>query len=302
MTEKILEHLKSQQQTLLELEDELEIEISRVIALKNSISPELIEEIEKIEEGLYVEVKMIHETKKNIDSILTEVENLSLSDDDSTKNKDLKDIKADVDKYKKRSEKLAKQLIQANDEIEELTNKMEENLKERENKLKNEFINKLKDKDQGLNEKLMEAQRREENLLEELEIIKSQQKQLEQQDQDTQDPENLERVRNFFEKKIKNLKKTMSEEFSQREKAIAEKAIVVYNKKKEKIYNSAIKQVLSMPTQPPEVEELLGSLRENLNLSEDVYTSENFFLCEDCGEVIHISNPTCPNCNAKYEI
>ena len=70
MAEELQEQLELQQQILVELEDELEMEISRVIALKNKIDPELIEELERVEEGLYVEVKMINETKNHVDSII----------------------------------------------------------------------------------------------------------------------------------------------------------------------------------------------------------------------------------------
>ena len=45
---------------------------------------------------------------------------------------------------------------------------------------------------------------------------------------------------------LKNLKKTMSEEFKVREKEIAKKAIVVYNKKKENIYKSVVKDILKI--------------------------------------------------------
>ena len=89
MAEEISEQLDMQEQTLIELEDELEMEISRVIALKNSIDPELIDELEKIEEGLYVEVKMIHETKKNIEGILNRIK----SQEESKNGLDLADKK-----------------------------------------------------------------------------------------------------------------------------------------------------------------------------------------------------------------
>ncbi len=295
MIKKIHEQLDQQQQTLIELEEELEMEISRVISLKNSIEPELIEDIEKIEEGLYVEVKMIHETKKNIEKIL---KSLKLEDGTGSAvelldKKEIEKLQGDVEKYKKRSEKIAKQLIQANEEIEELNNKMELELKDRENKLKNELINKLKDKDRNINEKLMEAQRREEQLLRELEGYKA---------QDHHGTGEVERVKGFFDKKIKNIKKTLTDEFTKREKEIAEKAIVVYNKKKEKIYYSAIREALNLKNRPPEVDELLSSLRDVLNFADDVYGPENFFICEKCGDVIHISQSKCPTCKMKFKI
>lgn len=296
MAEEISEQLDMQEQTLIELEDELEMEISRVIALKNSIDPELIDELEKIEEGLYVEVKMIHETKKNIEGILNKLKSQQEGKDglDLADKKTLEESKADIEKYKKRSEKLAKQLIQANDEIEQLNNKMASEIKESESKLKNEFINKLKEKESDISDKLMEAKRREEKLLTEVEALKSTAK--------GTDAEEIERVKKFFDKKMQNLKKTMTDEFSQREKEIAEKAIVVYNKKKEKIYETAVKEALGMNERPPEVDMILKVLRGILNLAEDVYDPENFFLCEDCGEVIHISQPKCANCKTEYEV
>ena len=292
MVEDIGEQLNIQEQTLIELEDELEMEISRVIALKNSIDPELIEDLEKIEEGLYVEVKMIHETKKNMEKIIKLFKNEGGSKDGVEiidKNK-LEAIRLEVNRYKKRSEKLAKQLIEANEEIEQLNNKMEDEIKKTESKLKNDFINKLKDKDQNLNDKLLEAKRREEELQKELEALKN---------QDAAGSEEVARIKEFFDKKIKNLRKTMTDEFIQREKGIAEKAIIVYNKKKEKIYETAIKEVLKMKNRPPEVVRLLLALRKILNLAEDVYSPENFSICNNCGEVVHISQENCPNCNVK---
>lgn len=294
MEEDISEQLDMQEQTLVELEDELEMEISRVIALKNSIDPELIDELEKIEEGLYVEVKMIHETKKNIDNILKAIKNqkgsgkgLELVDKKTTE-----ENQAEIEKYKKRSEKLAKQLIQANDEIEELNRKMDSELKTRESELKNEFINKFKQKESDVSDEIMKVKRREEELLKELKVLKN----------NSADSEELERMKTFFDKKIQNLKKSMADEFSQREKGIAEKAIIVYNKKKEKIYKTAIKEALAMGNRPEEVDIILTGLRDVLNMAEDVYGPENFFLCEECGEVIHISTPTCPKCKTKYEL
>lgn len=289
--ENIKKQLDQQQQTLIELEDELEMEISRVISLKNSIDPELIEDLEKIEEGLYVEVKMIHETKKSIDKILKELKlNEGTDKLGPADKKEIEKYKTDADKYKKRSEKIAKQLIQANEEIEELHNNMEKELKKRENQLKNEIINKLKDKDRDINEKLIEAQKREEQLKGELEMLKS---------QDNQDSEDAERMKNFFEKKIENVKKTMTEEFNKREKDITEKVIVAYNKKKEKIYNNTVKEALILKNRPIEVDNLLRSLRDGLGLAEDVYGPENFLLCTNCGDVIHISQSKCPTCKTK---
>jgi hypothetical protein len=294
MEEDITEQLDMQEQTLVELEDELEMEISRVIALKNSIDPELIDDLEKIEEGLYVEVKMIHETKKNIDSILKAIRNqkgsgkgLELID-----KKTMEETQAEIEKYKKRSEKLAKQLIQANDEIEELNRKMDSELKTRESELKNEFINKFKQKESDVSDEIMKVKRREEELLKELEVLKN----------NSADSEELERMKTFFDKKIQNLKKSMADEFSQREKGIAKKAIIVYNKKKEKIYETTITEALAMGNRPEEVDLILTRLRDVLNMADDVYGPENFFLCEECGEVIHISTPTCPNCKTKYKI
>ncbi|WP_455392629.1 hypothetical protein [[Eubacterium] cellulosolvens] len=298
MVEEISEQLNMQEQTLIELEDELEMEISRVIALKNSIDPELIEDLEKIEEGLYVEVKMLHETKKNIEKILK-----SLKDQDSkikglelVDKKKLEEQQLEIDKYKKRSEKLAKQLIQANEEIEDLNQKMESELKKRESILKNEFINKLKDRDNNINEKILESKRREEELLKELEVYRT------SSDQNKKAAEEVERVKNFFDKKIQNIKKTMQDEFRRREKNIAEKAIVVYNKKKEKIYQNAIKEALSTNDRPAEVDAILSSLREVLNLADEVYSPDNFFLCKSCGEVLHISQSKCPKCKTKYKL
>ncbi len=295
MVELIREKLDQQLQTLIELEDELEMEISRVISLKNSIDPELIEDIEKIEEGLYVEVKMIHETKKGIENIIK-----NLKDEDGKEKNlvlieknEVDNLKNEIEKYKKRSEKIAKQLIEANEEIEELNNNMEKELKNREGKLKNELINKLKDKDITLNEKLMEAKHREEELLNELKGLKAQQ---------SKESGDIGRMKAFFDKKIQNIKKTMNDEHKQREKEIAEKAIIVYNKKKEKIYNAAIQEALNMNDRPEEVELILKSLRDALDLADDVYSPENFFLCENCGEALHISQNKCPSCNTKYKI
>jgi DNA repair exonuclease SbcCD ATPase subunit len=284
MVELIGEKLDQQLQTLIELEDELEMEISRVISLKNSIDPELIEDIEKIEEGLYVEVKMIHETKKGIEKIIK-----NLKDDDGTEKNlvlietnEVDNLKADVEKYKKRSEKIAK-----------LTNNMDKELKKRESKLKNELITKLKDKDTSLNEKLMKAKYREEELLNELEGLKA---------HESKGSDDIGRMKAFFDKKIQNVKKTMTDEHKQKEKEIAEKVIIVYNKKKEKIYNSAIQEALKMSNRTEEVELILKSLRDALDLADDVYVPENFFLCEKCGEAIHISQNKCPACNTKYKI
>ena len=294
MEEDITEQLDMHEQILVELEDELEMEISRVITLKNSIDPELIDELEKIEEGLYVEVKMIHETKKNIDNILKTIKNQKGSGKglELVDKKTLEKNQAEIEKYKKRSEKLAKQLIQANDEIEELNRKMDFELKQRESELKNEFINKLKQKESDVSDEIMKVKRREEELLKELEVLKN----------NSTGSEELERMKTFFDKKIQNLKKSMAEEFSQREKGIAEKAIIVYNKKKEKIYEAAIKEALAMGNRPEEIDMILTRLREVLNMADDVYGPENFFLCEECGEVIHISQPICPKCKTKYKL
>jgi len=276
MMDDIKNQLDQQQQTLVELEDELEMEISRVISLKNKMDPELIEDLEKIEEGLYVEVKMIHETKKSIEKILKDIKLDEGSDKLGPEDKnEIEKYKTEADKYKKRSEKIAKQLIQATEEIEELHNNMEKELKKRENQLKNEIINKLKDKDRDINEKLIEAQKREEQLKSELEMLKS---------QDNQDSEDAERMKSFFDKKIKNIKKTMTEEFNKREKDITEKVIVAYNKKKEKIYYNTVKEALMLKNRPIEVDNLLRSLRDSLGLAEDVYGPENFILCTNCGD------------------
>jgi hypothetical protein len=292
MLEEFKAQLNQQQQTLVELEDELEMEISRVIALKNKIDADLIEDIEKIEEGLYVEVKMINETKKNVDTILKKL---------VTKNGDDKEIvmfdktefdkkEAELEKYKKRSEKLAKQLIESNEEIERFNDEMDKKLKDRESQMKNELINQLKDKDRLINERLIESKKRESGLMNELESLKT---------MGPQNSEDVERVKSFFDRKIKNIKTTMSEEFKLREREIAEKAIVAYNKKKEKIYNTIIKEVLGMESNSPEVDQLLTAVRESLNLAEDVYTLENFILCENCGEAVHLSQSKCPSCKFK---
>ena len=294
MMDDIKNQLDQQQQTLVELEDELEMEISRVISLKNKMDPELIEDLEKIEEGLYVEVKMIHETKKSIEKILKDIKLDEGSDKLGPEDKnEIEKYKTEADKYKKRSEKIAKQLIQATEEIEELHNNMEKELKKRENQLKNEIINKLKDKDRDINEKLIEAQKREEQLKSELEMLKS---------QDNQDSEDAERMKSFFDKKIKNIKKTMTEEFNKREKDITEKVIVAYNKKKEKIYYNTVKEALMLKNRPIEVDNLLRSLRDSLGLAEDVYGPENFILCTNCGDVIHISQSKCPTCKTELEL
>jgi DNA repair exonuclease SbcCD ATPase subunit len=290
MLEDIQSQLGVQQQTLMELEEELELEISRVIQLKNKLEPDLIEELEKIEEGLYVEVKMIHETKLSVNTIMEKIKN-DINSNPGVIGVDQKNIElteAELEKYKKRSEKLVKQLIQANEEIEELTNKMESKMKEREGEMKNELINKLKDKERIMNEKLFQTQRRVEELNNQLEAFKR---------QPTRDPEELERMKVFFDKKIKNLKKTMTDEFKKREREIALKAIVVYNKKKENIYKSVLKELLNSDDHSPESETFLFYLRSSLDLADDVYSIENFSLCNFCGEVVHISQSNCPNCN-----
>lgn len=295
MINEINDQLDQIDQTLIELEDELEMEISRVISLKNSIDPELIEDLEKIEEGLYVEVKMINETKKNIEIVI----NTFKREDGSKRNVEMVDSKeiqkyvAEVDKFKKRSEKLAKQLIIANEEIEEMNSKMEKELKKSESKMKSDLINTLQDKERNINEKLMEAKRREEKLVSELEALKN---------KDIGGSEEVGRMKVFFDKKIRNIKDSLSKEATRREREIAKKAIVAYNKKKEKIYNTVIKDALVMEDRPAEVDEILTTLRNILNLAEDVYGPENFFLCGGCGEAVHISQNKCPNCNAKFEI
>jgi hypothetical protein len=292
MVEDFIEQIKNQEETLIELEDELEMEISRVIALKNSIDPELIEDLEKIEEGLYVEVKMISETKKHIDNILNNFKNPdgSLRNGSFINQVEIEGYMKDIDKYKRRSEKLAKQLIQANEEIENMNIKMKAEIKAKEHKLKNEFINQMKEKENNTSNQIMDAKRREEELIRELEGYRS---------AGEQGGEEMERMREFFDKKIQNIKNTMSEDFTKREKNIAEKAIVVYNKKKEKIYTSAMKDVLSMNSRPSEIDQLLQTLRVELSLADDVYDIENYFLCNKCSEVIHISQSKCPNCKAK---
>jgi hypothetical protein len=108
-------------------------------------------------------------------------------------------------------------------------------------------------------------------------------------------------MKEFFDKKINNTKKTMQAEFSQREKNIAEKAIVVYNKKKEKIYIRAIREALVMNNRPAEVDAILNSMREELSLADEVYAPENYLLCEKCNEVVHVSQTKCPNCNTKVK-
>ena len=295
MVEDFIKQLDIQEQILIELEDELEMEISRVIALKNSINPELIEDLEKIEEGLYVEVKMIAETKKNIDILIKKFKN----DDGTPKDiqliekPDIDKHQTEVDKYRKRSEKLAKQLITANEEIETLKNKMDSEIKNRENMLKDEFITKLQEKDRNINEKLMEAKRREEQLATELASIKT---------QGYPDSEELERMKEFFDKKIKNIKKSMKDEFSKREKEIAEKAVTVYNRKKERVYEACIKNILNMNNHPPEADAILNIIREQLNLLDNVYDLDNYSLCESCGEAVHFSQTKCPNCKAKFKV
>jgi hypothetical protein len=289
MSDELRNQLDLQQQTLMELEEELELEISRVIQLKNKLEPELIEEVEKIEEGLYVEVKMIHETKMNVNSLIeTLKENGGTLNPDELNNKELEKIQFELDKYKKRSEKLVKQLIQANEEIEDLTTKTEKTLKEREHEMKNELINQLKEKERLMNEKIFDSQRRVEELSKQLEMFKR---------NTPTDPNEVNRMKEFFDKKIQNLKKNMTKEFKEREKEIAQKAIVVYNKKKENIYKTAVKEILKNDNNSPESESLLAFLRQLLDLADDVYGTENFSLCNFCGEVIHISQSKCPNCN-----
>ena len=291
MIDEIHDQLDQIDQILIELEEELEMEISRVISLKNSIDPELIEDLEKIEEGLYVEVKMINETKKNIEIVINEFK----EEDGSKRNVEMVDSKeiqkyvAEVDKFKKRSEKLAKQLIIANEEIEEMNSKMEREVKKRETKMKSDLINTLQDKDRDINGKLMKAKRREEQLVSELQGLKN---------KDASGSEEVGRMKVFFDKKIRNIKDSMSKEARRREREIAKKAIVAYNKKKEKIYTAALKDALVMENRPAEVDEILASLRNILNLAEDVYSSENFFLCGGCGEAVHISQNNGPNCYA----
>jgi hypothetical protein len=295
MIDKINEELDQIDETLIELEDELEMEISRVIALKNSIDPELIEDLEKIEEGLYVEVKMINETKKNIEIVINEFKNKNGSKRkvEMVDSKEIQKYVAEVDKFKKRSEKLAKQLIIANEEIEEMNSKMEKELKKRESKMKSDLINTLQDRDRNVNEKLMKAKRLEDQLKGELEGLKN---------QGPSGSEEVARMKVFFDKKIRNIKDSMSKESRRREREIAKKAIVAYNKKKEKIYNAVIKDALVMENRPEEVDEILAALRNILALAEDVYGPENFFLCGGCGEAVHISQNKCSNCNAKFDI
>jgi chromosome segregation ATPase len=292
MLEEFRNQLDQQQQTLIELEDELEMEISRVIALKNKIDAELIEDLEKIEEGLYVEVKMINETKKNVDTILKTLKDSSGKEKDLAMigKDELEKIKAEVEKFKKRNEKLAKQLIEANDEIEEMNSNMEKKLKDHESELKNELITKLKDKDSMLNEKLIEAQKREEELLKEMEKLRK---------NDVKGSGEVGRAKEFFEKKIEILKTNMKKEYKDREKNIAEKAIVAFNKKKEKIYNSIIKEILMLPNRPPEIDSMLATLRVSLDLADDVYGLENFSTCDNCESLIHITQNMCPGCQAK---
>jgi len=91
----------------------------------------------------------------------------------------------------------------------------------------------------------------------------------------------------------------MSQEFKQREKEIAKKAIMVLNKKKENIYQSAIQEALELDEIPPEVYQILGRLREVLGLAEDVYVPENYSLCSNCGDAVHVSRSRCPNCHHK---
>ena len=286
--------LVEQQRTLLELEEELEMEISRVIGLKNKIEPNLIEDLEKVEEGLYVEVKMIHETKKNVDNILK----VLISEDDKgdevtiVQKSEFEKHIADVEKFKKRSEKLAKQLIEANEEIEGLTGQMESTIKNRENEIKNDMINKLKEKDRIINDKLLEAKKREEELINELEKIKQ---------DETRDSANGKRMKEFFDKKIINLKNTMAMEFKEREKEIAKKAITVYNMKKEKTYYAAVYRALQMNARTPEVELILETLRDVLELSDDVYLIDNFSLCKACNNLVHISQDKCPTCKIKVK-
>jgi uncharacterized phage infection (PIP) family protein YhgE len=273
----------------MELEEELELEISRVIQLKNKLDPELIEEVEKIEEGLYVEVKMIHETKVNVNSLLETLNKDNGSDGnlESMDEAQLSKVHDELDKYKRRAEKLVKQLIQANEEIEDLTNQMDDKLKEREGELKNELMNKLQEKERLMNEKLFESQRRVEELSNELEAFRRNQ---------YQNSGEVERMKAFFDKKIKNMKENLNKDFKNREKEIAQKAIVVYNKKKEKIYESMVREVLKLEYITPEIENLCSYLRYSLNLDDEVYGIENFSLCNYCGEPIHISQTQCPYC------
>jgi hypothetical protein len=290
MLEDLKEQLGSQQQTLRELEEELELEISRVIQLKNKLEPELIEEVEKIEEGLYVEVKMIHETKVNVNSLIDKLLKNNGQDNDFNEISpaDQERIHTELEKYKKRADKLVKQLIQANEEIEDLTNQMDEKLKEREHELKNVFMNQLKDKERIMNEKLFQSQRSIEELKTELASFKRNQ---------YQDTGEIDRMKSFFDKKIKNIKENMENDFKNREREIAKKAIIVYNKKKEKIYETMVREVLKLDYITPEIDGLCTYLRRTLNLADDVYGLENFKLCNYCGEPVHISQSQCPNCH-----
>jgi len=312
MLDEIRGQLDGQLDTMSELEEELEMEISRVISLKNKFGPEpeLIEDLEKIEEGLYVEVKMIHETKKTIETILDSIDKNEDNepapekvDDDQVEIPDSEKVEKDlvekqnlekyeyeIKKFKKREEKLVKQLIQANEEIEEINSNMESNIKTRERELKNELMNKLKDKERLMNEKLFQTQRNLEELMNQLESYKR---------NEMKGNDDVDRVKSFFDKKIKNIKLTMSQEFKQREKEIAKKAIMVLNKKKENIYQSAIQEALELDEIPPEVYQILGRLREVLGLAEDVYVPENYSLCSNCGDAVHVSRSRCPNCHHK---
>ena len=294
MIEDVRNRLEQQEQTLVELEDELEMEISRVISLKNEINPDLIEDLEKIEEGLYVEVKMINETKKNVDAILKTIRENEEKDGKGTSvdGQVLEEKDAEIEKLKKRSEKLAKQLIQDNEEIEGMNEEMENELKRRENEIKNEVKNKLKEKDRNVTDKLLEAKKNEEILLKEIETLKN---------TESYDSDDVERVKTFFDKKIKNIKSTLVLELKEREKEIVEKTIAVYNKKKENVYNEMVKTALKMKNRTPRIDKMLKTLRDSLDLADDVYNIDNFSLCLNCHEVIHLSQSACPNCNAEVK-
>lgn len=303
MIKDLNEHLSSMNEIISELEAELEQEISQLIKLKSRLNPKFVNDLEKIEEGLYVEVKMINETKKYVElmkEILQEkamketkgIKDTKDTDPATSKGDDTAKLKARLQKLEKREKGLVKQLIKANEEIEKFKDTFAKKLKERENELKDEMIKKFQEKDEILNEKLFESQHKIEELMHKLSGYKNGSK---------GDTDELEQLKKFFTKKIENVKNTMSSEFKSREKEITKKAIIAYNKKKEKIYTTMIKEVLTAGELTTEADSILKSLRDVLELADDVYEPSNFALCGVCGEVIHSTQKKCPKCKTKFD-
>ncbi len=216
----------------------------------------------------------------------------NLRDRSNVQLKTLKELEEEIKKMKKRESKLVKQLIKANLEIENFGRTMELKMKEKENNFKNELMKELQDKEQTMNEGLYGSQRRVEDLKGQLQSI---------QIKEQKGADEVIQMKEFFKNKMANAKTTLTKKFKKREKEIVKKAIVAYNKKKEKIYRRVIKKALNIINRPPELETFLRSLREALDMAEDVYRLENFSLCGYCGEVIHISEIKCINCKMKVK-